>query len=421
MIAQLYQNLGRVLVMLVLLACSAFFAGSETAFFSLTRRQIKQLSASSHRLEKLIAGLLRNPGHLLNCLLLGNMTVNVLYFAVSSILVLHASHAWGWGAGTALAFATFLLFVLFGEILPKSFVYLNARPLAVAAAVPVFFIVQVLGPIALFFRIVFLEPVLRLFFGRARQGQTMTLAEFRSLVELSRRRGLLTPHENRLLAEVVDLGLLKVRHVMRPRVDMVACNAADAPDAVRKLMLAHRLTKIPVYVRNVDNVVGLVHLRDLFLKPAASLDQLKQRVHFVPEQKTVESLLEFFRKTGTDMAAVVDEYGGIAGIVQLEDIAEELVGRMDAAAGAEPIQQLGPFQYRLPGDLAIHDWADALGIDIGETRQSTIGGLVTTLLERVPRKGDVISLGNLKFTVERVRKHRIETVILTVEPIPSNG
>jgi CBS domain containing-hemolysin-like protein len=121
------------------------------------------------------------------------------------------------------------------------------------------------------------------------------------------------------------------------------------------------------------------------------------------------------------MAVVVDEYGGIAGIVQLEDIAEELVGRMDLGTGVEPIQQLGPFQYRLAGDLAIHEWAEALGIDLEETRQSTIGGLVTALLERVPRKGDVAHLGNLKFAVERVRRHRIETVILTVEPMPSDG
>jgi len=174
-------------------------------------------------------------------------------------------------------------------------------------------------------------------------------------------------------------------------------------------------------MRNVDNIVGLVHLRQLFLKPQAPVDQLVQPVHFVPEQKTVESLLEFFRKTGTDMAVVVDEYGGIAGTAQLEDIAQELFGRMDVAAGVEPIQQLGPFQYRLAGDLAIHDWADVLGIDLEETRLSTIGGLVTTLLGRVPQKGDVAHIGNLKFTVERVRKHRIETVILTVEPMPSNG
>ncbi len=417
MAAQAYENLGRVLVMLLLLACSAFFAGSETAFFSLTRRQIKHLGDSTRRLDKLAAGLLRKPGHLLNCLLLGGMMVNVLYYAVSSVLVLDAGHAWGWGAATALAFATFLLLVLFGEILPKSFVYVNAPPLAIAAAVPVFFIVKALGPIALFFRILILEPMLRLFFGRAGRGRAMTLAEFRSLVELSRRRGLLTPHENRLLAEVVDLGHLKVRHVMRPRVDMMACSAADTPEAVRKQMLDRHVTKIPVYVRNVDNVVGLVHLRDLFLKPGVPLDQLMRPVHFVPEQKTVESLLEFFRKTGTDTAVVVDEYGGIAGLVQLEDIAEELVGRIDLAAEAEPIKQLGPFEYRLTGDLAIHDWADAFGIDIEETRQSTIGGLVTTLLGRVPQKGDVAYLGNLKFTVERTRRHRIETVVLSVEPI----
>jgi putative hemolysin len=421
MIAQVYENLGRVLVMLLLLTCSAFFSGSETAFFSLTRRQIKQLDASANRLEKLVASLLRRPGHLLNCLLLGGMMVNVLYYAIASVVLLHMGHAWGWGAGTAVALATFILLVLFGEILPKSAAYANARPLALAAALPIYFIVQVLGPIALLARVLFLEPVVRLFFGRPGAAEAMTLAEFRSLVELSRRRGLLTPEENRLLAEVVDLGTLKVRHVMRPRVDMIAANASDSPDVVRNLMLSRRLTKMPVYVRNVDNVVGLVHLRHLFLRPGTPLDQLVQPVHFVPEQKTVESLLEFFRKTKTDMAVVVDEYGGIAGIVQLEDIAEELVGRMDLGAGVEPIQQLGPFQYRLAGDLAIHEWAEALGIDLEETRQSTIGGLVTALLERVPRKGDVAYLGNLKFTVERVRRHRIETVILTVEPMPSDG
>lgn len=421
MTALVYENLGRVVMMLFLLAGSAIFAGCETAFFNLTRRQVKQLDASTLKLEKLAAGLLSRPGHLLNCLLLGGMTVNVLYYALSSVLILHAHRAWGWGAATAVAVATFTLLVLFGEILPKSFVYLNARQVATAAAVPVLFIVQVFGPIALSLRVLFLEPVLRLFFGRAPQSRAMTLKEFRSLVELSRRRGLLTPHENRLLAEVVDLGLLKVRHVMRPRVDMVACSVADTPDVTRRRMQARRLTKVPVYVRNVDNVVGLVYLRDLFLRPGVPPDQLRQPVHFVPEQKTVESLLELFRKTGTDTAVVVDEYGGIAGIVQLEDIAEELVGRMDVAAGVEPIQQLGPFEYRLAGDLSIHDWADALGIDMEETRLSTMGGLVTTLLGRMPRPGDVAHIGNLKFTVERVRRHRIETVILTLEPIPSDG
>jgi putative hemolysin len=419
MIAPAYQYLGHLLLLVLLLACSAFFSGSETAFFNLTRRQIRQLDASTHRLQRIAARLLRRPGHLLNCLLLGNITINVLFFAVSSVLVLRLGRTWGVGTATILAFCTFLALVLFGEILPKSLAYINSRSLASAAALPVFLVVQVLGPIALVFRA--LEPALRLLLGHKRLPRVITLAEFRSLVNLSRQRGVISASENKLLGEVVELGLLKVRHVMQPRVDMTASAVSDAPEAVRELMQKNHLTKMPVYVKNVDNIVGLVHLRQLFLRPDVSLDRLVQPVHFVPEQKTVESLLEFFRKTGTDMAVVVDEYGGIAGSVRLEDIAEELFGRMEVVAGIEPIKQLGPFRYRLAGDLAIHDWADVLGIDLEETRLSTIGGLVMTLLGKVPQKGDVAHMGNLKFTVDRVRGHRIETVILSLEPISSDA
>ncbi|MEN6427245.1 MAG: hemolysin family protein [Phycisphaerales bacterium] len=420
MIAQVYQNLGHILLMLVLLGCSAFFSGSETAFFNLSQRQLKQFKDSTHRVHQLIVRLLRKPGHLLNCLLFGNMTVNVLFYAASSVLVRHVGRQWGLGAATILALATFIILVLFGEILPKSLAYSNSRPLALAAALPAFLVVQVFGPITFVFRVLFLEPVLRVFLGPARVPRTVTLEEFRSLVNLTRRRGLITEDENRLLDEVVDLGMLKVRHVMQPRVDMIACDVSDSREMVRNQMQTHHLTKIPVYVDNIDNIVGMVHLRQWFLKPDASIDRLVQPVHFVPEQKTVESLLEFFRKTGVDVAVVVDEYGGIAGSVRPEDIAEELFGRMDTAAGIEPIKQLGPFQYRLAGDLAIHDWAGVFGIDIEETRIATIGGLVTTLLGHIPRKGDVAWLGNLKFTVDRIQKRRVQTVILSLEPISSH-
>ncbi len=420
MIAPLYQTLGNVLLMLLLVACSAFFSGSETAFFNLTQRQIKQFEASPVRLQRLTAHLLRRPGHLLNCLLFGNMIVNVLFYAVSSVLVVSIRHAWGLGAATVTAFVTFLTLVLFGEILPKSLTYASARSLAVAAALPAYLVVRVLGPVTSIFRVLFLEPVLRIFFGSARLPRTTTLAEFRSLVNLSRRRGLIGEDENRLLGEVIELSLLKVRHVMQPRVDLIACDIAEPPDAARQLMQEHHLTKIPAYAESVDNVVGVVALRQLFLKPGVPLDRLVQPVQFVPEQKTVESLLEFFRKTETDMAVVVDEYGGIAGSVRLEDIAEEFFGRIETPPSLEPIKLVGPFQYRLAGDLAIHDWAQVLGVELEETRVSTIGGLVTALLGRIPRKGDTAFIGNLKFTVERVRRHRIETVILSLEPLASH-
>ncbi|MHC4520692.1 MAG: transporter associated domain-containing protein, partial [Planctomycetota bacterium] len=189
----------------------------------------------------------------------------------------------------------------------------------------------------------------------------------------------------------------------------------ESADVARDRMHRHRLTKMPVYVNDIDSVVGVIHLRQLLLNPGGALDRLVQPIRFVPEQKTVESLLEFFRKTETDMAVVTDEYGGIAGAVRLEDIAEELFSDTDVDVDEEPIQQVGPFQYRLSGHLAIHDWADAFGIDLDETRLATIGGLVTALLGKIPRTGDVATLGHLKFTVERVHKRRIETVVLSLE------
>jgi len=202
---------------------------------------------------------------------------------------------------------------------------------------------------------------------------------------------------------------------------MIACPVTELPQHAREMMLRNHLTKLPVYVGEIDNIVGLVHLRRLLLWPTTPLDKLVQRVHFVPEQKTVESLLEFFRKTGTDTAIVVDEYGGIAGSVRLEDIAEELLGPIEFTGGIEPIEQIGTFEYRLAGNLAIHDWAEAFGIDVAETRLSTIGGLITALLGKIPKPGNVAYLKNLKFTVEQMQKHRIKTLILTLESIPTDG
>ena len=414
MIAQVYQNLGHIFAMLLLLAGSAFFSGSETAFFNLTRRQTKQFDQSKHKVQRLVARLLKKPGLLLTCLLLGNITV-------SSTLVFRAKAGWGISTAAAVAFFTFMVLVLFGEILPKSLAYANSRSVAIAAALPVFLSVQVFRPAAFIFRFLILEPVLRILLGQRRHPKAITLNEFRSLIDLSRRRGLITEDENRLLAEVVELGFLKVRHVMQPRVDVVACDVTDPVEVTRARMHEHRLTKLPVYVKDIDNIVGMVHLRQILLKPRASLDRLVQPVHFVPEQKTVESLLEFFRQTESDMAIVVDEYGGIAGSVRLEDIAEELFGGDDVPGQVEPIEQLGPFTYRLAGDVPVHDWAEVLGIDLEDTRVSTIGGLVTGLLGRIPKKGDVAHLGNLKFTVERIRRRRIEAVVLSLEPITSDG
>ena len=415
------ENIGHIVLMLLLLVGSAFFSGAETAFFNLSRRQINLLKKSEHKLQKLAVRLLNKPRQLLSCLLFGNMIVNVLFFAAASVLTIRVRQQIGVTAAAVNACLTFFLLVLFGEILPKSLAYTSSRAISVTAALPVFMCLQVFTPILFVFRLLIIEPTIRLFIGAAKPAKPITTGEFKLLIEQVRKRGLISADENKLLTETIELGFLKVRDCLRPRVDMIACAVTDPRETARDLMLKNHLTKLPVYVRTIDNIVGLVHLRQLLLEANTSLDKLVQQVHFVPEQKTVESLLEFFRRTHTDTAIVVDEYGGVAGSVCLEDIAEELVGPIEFTGGIEPIKQIGPFEYRLAGDLAIHDWAEAFSIEPVETRLSTIGGLVTAFLGKIPKSGDVAYLKNLRFTVERVRKHRIETLILTLEPIPANG
>ncbi|MHC4169028.1 MAG: hemolysin family protein [Planctomycetota bacterium] len=410
----------QIILMLILLAGSAFFSGAETAFFNLSRRQRRLLKESKHRLQQLAATLLDEPGRLLNCFLFGNMTVNVLFYSVASVLMVELRTQSALAAAIV-AVASFAALVLLGEILPKSIAYVNSKSLVVVATLPAFLFLHLFAPLEFIFKYLILEPALRLLLGPARHPEATSVREFRSLIETSRKQGLISADENKLFTEIIELGFLKVRHVMRPRVDMIACNVTDPSDVARQKMQENNLTKIPVYVRTPDNVVGLVHLRQILLEQDVSLDRIVRKVNFIPEQKTVESLLEFFRKSKTDTAVVVDEYGGIAGSVCLEDIAEELLGQIEPTSDAEPIEQIGPFEYRLAGSLPIHDWAEMFDVDLAESRQVTIGGLVTALLGRIPKSGDVARTKNLKFTVERVRRRRIETVILYFEPLATNG
>jgi CBS domain containing-hemolysin-like protein len=413
--------LGQAVGMLALLCFSAFFSGTETAYFNLSRRQRQVFRHSKNAIERLAASIAERPRPLLGCLLLGNMTVNVLYFAAAGVLSVTVERRWGLPAAAAAGFSCFMILVLFGEILPKSLAYDKSRAVSVAAALPLLVCLRVLGPLQAVFRVVLAEPMVRLLLGPAKGPRPIGADEFKSLVEQIRKHRLITDDETRLLTEIMELALLKVRHVMRPRVDMVACAVTDSPARACELMLRNNLTKLPVYVGKLDHIVGLVHLRLILLRPGVSLDRLVQQVRFVPEQKSLESLLDFFRTAGTDTAVVVDEYGGIAGSIRVEDVAEELFGPVEPAAGEPMVQRLGPLKYRLAGNLPMHEWADTFGMDMAASRFSTMGGMVTALLGRVPRAGDTAAIGNIKLTVEQVSRNRVRSIVMTLEPIRTNG
>lgn len=409
------EYLGRLLLMVGLLCCSAYCSGTETAFFSLSKRQVKKLRNAKRRLAHLVADLLTQPSTLLGSLLLANLIVNTLFFATSSVLMLKVERDLGVTMAAGVALVTFFCLVLFGEIVPKSLAYAHPERFSVWVALPTVVIVRVLSPLVLVFRWVFTEPALRLLLGTRHRYRSVTGEEFKALIETTRERGLIDEQQGRLFNEVVNFNLLRVRHVMRPRVDMVAASLDETSTEIQVRMMERAATTLVVYEGSVDNIVGMVTLRDLVLQPEAPLTALLRPVQYTPEQQTVEDLLQFLRKMRTDTVVVVDEYGGVAGSVSIEDVAEELFGPLQPREEIEPLIQLGTGHYRLSGSLSIHDWIKTFGLQPEEHGVTTVGGWVTALLGRIPREDDVARWRHLSFTVERMQKHRVASILLVLE------
>ncbi|MCF7972306.1 MAG: hemolysin family protein [Phycisphaerae bacterium] len=414
--SEMVAQAGRLLLMIVFLCGSAYCSGAETAFFALTRRQINGFKQSKHRLERLVGTVMDSPSDLLGSLLLGNLIVNVLFFALSSVLMLKVEQQAGALMAAVTAFVTFLCLVLFGEILPKSLSYANPKRFSLWVVLPTMVLVKVLTPVVTFFRWIMAEPVLRIFLGNKRHPDSVTGGEFKALIEGTLARGLITPHQGRLFTEVIDFNLLRVRHVMRPRVDMVACDLTDPLDRAKGLMLDHCATTLFVYNGTLDAILGEVEFRELLLDPEASLQSLMRPVQYIPEQQTIEKLLQYFRKMRIDTAVVVDEYGGVAGSVCVEDVAGELFGSLQTDEDIKEIEKIGPFKYRLAGGLPIHDWAKTFGADPDNTDVSTVGGWVTLLLGHIPKPGNSVQWNNITFTVETMRRHRVQSILMSVEP-----
>jgi len=419
--AVLAQYLWQVLLLAILLVFSGFFSGSETAYFQLSRKTVRQFSLSGNRFERLVARILQDPNRFLTALLFGNMTVNILFFAISGTLLYQIATQYGPLAGTIAGAVSFTVILIGGEMLPKSLAYGDTRRFCTLSSPVNYLIMRILSPILKILDILILKPTLRLFVMPHKTG-AISINHFKFLLESSRRQGLISNDENQILMEILKFSYLKVRHVMTPRVEMRACASTLSIETMKRQMVANRNTSLPVYRGSIDDIIGFIHLRDILLNPDKSVQALLKKAHFVPEQKTVESLIEFFKQTHTDQAIVVDEYGGVAGLVELDDITEHLSGTVEETAAKDPIESLGPLTYRLQANLSIYDWMESFGLDdFKEERLTTIGGFIMAALGRIPKPGDQVKMKNMTFTVETVSSNRIETVILSLLPTSENG
>jgi len=402
-------------LILVLLIFSAAFSGSESVLFSLNRTQLLQCAASANPFRRLAASLMGRPKRTLTTILLGNTAVNVLLFAAWYVFFRNLAGRYGAWISPMAGVASVMLVVTCGEVLPKIVgVHLCGR-LAPFAAGLTRVAAYGFGPLGRVLDVVLVEPFARLLLGRPSRPEEaepdLSPAELKTLLDMSRFRGTIDQTEDVFLREVIDLGHLRVRDVMVPRVQVCAYDVNDSPDGLRELMRRTRHKKIPVYEDSLDHVVGMVYAKVLFLQPVRSLRAVAVSVRFVPELITCEQLLHHFRVTRSQVALAVDEYGGVAGLVTLEDVLEEIVGEIhdpEEKVERPAIIAVADTEYDISGRLGVHDWSEALGLPRLAERVATVGGLVTARLGRPARVGDEVRLGNVRLEVTQVQRRRIE-------------
>jgi CBS domain containing-hemolysin-like protein len=412
---------GHFIAMAILLASSAFFSGSETALFNLSREQLRRFRASRSPFHALAARLMDDPRRLLVTVLFGNNVVNTALFAMGVVLL----HSMGEGHPQYLDQWRLLIgvgmplgLIVFGEVMPKSVGAVVPEILAPLVSVPLAALAYVIYPVRVVLVSGLVVPLERLVTGRRPQETALlTTEELQAIVEVAAREQAVSTDESDMLVDILQLGELKVREVMTPRVEIMGCDLATPTRVALVVFRRSRATKILAYEGNMDNVAGVVYAKTALLNPDRPLSELVRPVYYVPETKTVESLLKDFRARRIQFAVVVDEYGGLAGLVTLEDCLEEIVGEIedetDKPAG-EPVQRVSDAEYLVAGNLSVRGWADEFDMDLpaGEARYTTVAGFVTTLLGRLPKPGDVARWRNLEFAVEEVRHRRVTRVRL---------
>ncbi len=390
-----------------LLFVSGCFSATETALFNLK-------PGERARAKTAVRELIAHPRDLLVTVLLANLIVNLLFFAFALRLV-PPNHP---GGGLALSAGALLVVVVFGEILPKT-IGLRGSPFVSRVLGPPFLLlVRALGPVRRVVSVL-LAWVLSLFGRRFHEGRGLTPEALAQVLEHSADQGVLHETEADFLSEIVELGGIRVREIMTPRVDLVFLDLLrDRREDVVERALSQRLSWLPVVRNGPDEVVGRVAVRDLVNQPDRPVSQLVVPVKFVPEVASALDLLHGLREDRTAEAVVVDEWGGTAGVVTIEDIFEEIVGdlREEEEVPERAAVPLGEGRHRVDGGLSIRDWNEEFGTRVVPTEFETVGGFVTALLGRIPRHGDVVRYGPLEMEVHEVRGRRILSVDIHLAP-----
>jgi CBS domain containing-hemolysin-like protein len=411
------SELRPLLVALLFVVVAAVFAGVEVALSRISAVRVEELVADERAGAKRLERLVQDGRRSLNLLLLLRLLCEVASVAIVTAWCLDRLADDTTAVVVAVAVMTVISYVVVG-VAPRTLGRQHAVPVALASAGPVSVLTALFGPL----------PRLLILLGNAltpgkgyRDGPFASEAELRDLVERAQERGVVEQSERDMIESVFDLGDTIVREVMVPRTDIVVIERGKTVKQALNLLLRSGFSRIPVVGDNSDEVLGVVYLKDLVKKERteggnAKVEDVMRPARFVPESKPVDDLMREMRSELGHLAVVVDEYGGTAGLVTLEDLVEEIVGEItdEYDREAPPIEALPDGSLRVTARLPVEDLEERFGVSLPHEDVDTVGGLMASLLGRVPIAGATVGIRGLVLVAESAkgRRNRIGTVLV---------
>lgn len=405
-------------LILIALAARAFFAGAETALVSAESVQIEHRARAGDRAALAVERLRADRQRMLGALLVGTNLTGV----IATVLATSLTQQYGlFGeAGVVVTTAAMILIILiFGEVIPKSFAARFAVPVALRVARPALLACAVLGPVGGLFTLL---PKLFLRGRRSTAEHRITEDAIRTMVAIGEEEGAVAEDERAMILGLLDVGDTAVWEVMTPRVEMVYAAVDDPFEEILELIEREGFSRIPVYEGTVDNIIGVLYAKDILpycvSDARPDIRALLRPTLFVPEAKRAADLLAEMRAARVHLAIVLDEYGGTAGLVTIEDLLEEIFGEIhdEYDAGEEdPIIARGTGTFSVDAGTSIAEVNEELGLALPDDEADTIGGLVYSLLGRVPLRGERVLLPDqgVELVAERVVGRRITRVGLS--------
>lgn len=404
--------------LILILLLSAFFSGSETALMSLDRYRLRHLERS-HPVATKVRAVVSHPEKVLGTILTGNVFVNtagsaLITYAVTLLVTAENARAQAVTAATLLLTA---LILVFGEMVPKSFAARHPETWSFFVIRPISFLIRLLGPAVRLLAFI-AETSLRLVGERSGPLRShVSLEEIRAILysgtDPEGERG----SRREMMLNVIELSERRVGEVMVSRMELVAVPIEASLDDVVQLIQKHRFSRMPVYRDRLDNIVGLIYAKDVMTywgeRVPFRLEQVLRKPYFVPDTAKVEQALEQMQQHRMHMAMVVDEHGGVEGIVTIEDLLEEIVGELmdEGEEDAPEVRALADGSYSLDGAASVKLLNEQLGLELPETADyNTIAGFILERLGRIPSVGEEVSVGGIVFSVERVVNRRVMRV-----------